>query len=250
MYGVAIMTTVLRRPLGLFLLLFTTPLLWSQNAASPQSPSLPSTQEILNRMMERNAFQDRTLLDFTASRKFYAADLRFKTDSTMHVRTVFRRPDQVQSTVVSEEGSGVGSGLIRSHVFEKILEAENETHAKKDKQQVDITPANYTFSLEGADDCSGRSCYRMKISPKRRDKYSLDGEVWIDAEDYSIVRMHGEPAKRPSIWTLKTEIDRRYKKVDGIWLPERLDSTSNIMVAGHSVLSIEYIYDSVHTTTE
>jgi hypothetical protein len=194
-------------------------------------------------MMVRNAFQDRTLLEFRALRKFYAANFRFKTDSTMYVQTVFRRPDQLQSTVTSHEGSN----LIRSRVFDKILEAENETRARKDKQQVDIIPANYDFALIGAEDCGGRTCYRMRISPKRRDKYSLDGEVWIDAEDYSIVRIHGAPAKRPSIWTLKTEIDRRYKKVDGVWLPERLDSFSSIMIAGHSVLSIEYTYNSVQT---
>jgi hypothetical protein len=222
------------------LLIFAAAPLFGQTPAGPQTPSL---QEILDRMTARNAMQDRTLLEFRASRKFYAANLRFKVDSTMYVQTVFRRPDQVQSTVTSAEGSN----LIRSRVFDKILEAENETHARKDKQQVDITPANYNFELAGADNCSGRSCYHLLISPKRRDKYSLDGEIWLDAEDYSIVRIHGAPARRPSIWTLKTEIDRRYKKVDGVWLPERMDSSSNIMIAGHSVLSIEYTYNSVKT---
>src|SRR5215470_2042290 len=136
-------------------------------------------EEILDRMMARNAWQDRALLEFRAQRKFYAANVRFKTDSTMYVQTVFRRPDVLESTVTSHQGST----LIRSRVFDKILEAENETRARKDKQQVDIIPANYNFSLEGAEDCNGRSCYRLAISPRRRDKYSLDGEIWIDAED-------------------------------------------------------------------
>jgi hypothetical protein len=211
--------------------------------AAQTTTSATSAEEIVDRMMARNQWQDQMLLEFSALRKFYAANVRFKTDSTMYVQTVFRRPDQVQSTVKSQQGST----FIRSRVFDKILEAENETRAKKDKKQVDIIPANYDFALVGTDDCDGRSCYRMRISPKRRDKYSLDGDVWIDAEDYSIVRIHGVPAQRPSIWTLKTEIDRRYKKVAGIWLPERMDSSSNIMVAGHSVLSIEYTYESVQT---
>ena len=225
-----------------FLLIIPGSLL-AQETVPPQPEPLPSLQEILDRMMSRNTWQDRTLLEFHAFRKFHAANVRFKAESTMYVQTVFRRPDQLQSTVTSHEGST----LIRSRVFDKILEAENETRAKKDKQQVDIIPTNYNFSLLGAEDCNGRSCYHMRISPRRRDKYALDGEVWIDAEDYSIVRIHGAPAKRPSLWTLKTEIDRRYMKVDGIWLPERLDSSSNIMIAGHSVLSIEYTYDSVQT---
>jgi len=194
-------------------------------------------------MTARNQWQDQALLEFRAQRRFYAANTRFNTDSTMDVHTVFRRPDLLESTVTRHEGSK----FIRSRVFDKILEAESETRAKKDKQQVDITPANYNFALEQKEDCEGRPCFRLKISPKRRDKFSLDGQVWLDAEDYSIVRMHGSPAKRPSIWTLKTEIDRRYRKVDGIWLPDRMDSSSNIMIAGHSVLSIVYTYESVQT---
>ena len=137
--------------------------------------------------------------------------------------------------------------MIRSRVFDKILEAESETSSKKDKQQVDIIPANYTFALVASEQCDSRACFHLKISPRQRNKYSLDGEIWVDGEDYSIVRIHGVPAKKPSIWTLKTEIDRRYKKIDGIWLPARMDSSSNIMIAGQSVLSIEYTYDSVRT---
>jgi hypothetical protein len=232
-----IVKRLLIKSAGYTLLMLIAAPLWAQTTPSP------SVQEILDRMMERNAKQDKNLLEFHASRKFYAANERFKTDSTMFVQTTFRRPDQLESTVTAQKGST----FIRSRVFDKILEAENETHARKDKQQVDIVPANYNFSLIGAEDCSGRSCYHMAISPRRRDKYSLDGEIWLDAEDCSIVRIHGVPARRPSIWTLKTEIDRRYTKIAGIWLPQRMDSSSNIVIAGHSVLSIEYTYNSVQT---
>jgi hypothetical protein len=200
-------------------------------------------EEILNRMMERNLWQDRTLVEFRVLRKFYAANERFRTDSTMFVETVFRRPDRLESMVTRQEGSA----FIRSRVFDKILEAEAETRSRKDKQRVDIIPANYTFSLQGTEQCEGRPCFHLRISPKRRDKYSITGDVWVDGEDYSIVRIHGAPAKRPSIWTLKTEIDRRYRKIAGIWLPDRMESSSNIMIAGHSVLSIQYFYDSVKT---
>src|SRR5260370_29690481 len=140
------------------LILMATPL-WAQNTSSPRPASLPSVQEILDRMGARNAFQDRKLLEFRALRKFYAANFRFKIDSTMYVHTIFRRPDQLQSTVTSQEGST----LIRSRVFDKILEAENETHARKDKQQVDITPSNYDFMLVDGEDCNERSCHLIGI---------------------------------------------------------------------------------------
>jgi len=200
-------------------------------------------REIVARMLARDDWQDNSLLEYRANRKFYAVNSRFKTDSTMYVQTVFQRPDRLESTVTLHEGSH----LIRSRVFDKILEAETETSAKKDRQQVDIIPDNYIFFLIGSELCDSGPCYRLKISPRRRDKYSLDGEIWVNREDYSIVRIHGSPAKRPSIWTQRTEIDRRYKKVEGIWLPARMDSSSDIRIVGRSTLSIEYDYESVRT---
>jgi hypothetical protein len=200
--------------------------------------------EILSRMIARNDWQDKALLAFQANRKFYAANARFRMDSTMYVHTVFRQPDKLESTVMSHEGSK----LIRSRVFDKILEAEEETRSKKDKQQVDIIPANYNFALLAVEACDTGPCYHLSISPRHPDKYSITGEIWVDGKDYTIVRIHGSPAKRPSIWTIKTEIDRRYKKIDGIWLPDRMDSSSNLRIAGHAVLSIEYTYESVEKT--
>ncbi len=149
----------------------------------------------------------------------------------------------MESSIVSH----AGSDLIKSRVFDEILKAEGETHKKSDKQQVDITPRNYDFSAASEDTCDGRPCYRVRITPKRKDKYSLKGNVWIDAEDYAIVRVQGIPAKKPSFFTLKTEIDKRYRKIDGIWLTDRLDSWSDIFIGGHSTLSIEYQYESVQT---
>jgi hypothetical protein len=203
-----------------------------------------TVDEILSRMMARKEWQDRALLEYRAQRKFYAKNMRFNAESTMHAETIFRRPDQLQSTIRSHEGSS----LIRSRVFEKILEAE--TSAKKERQQVDITPQNYDFTLAGAEQCGDRTCFRLNISPKQRSKYALDGEIWVDGEDYSIVRIRGTPAKKPSFWTQKTEIDRTYKKIEGMWLPDRLDSSSDIRIAGHSVLSIEYTYQSVISSVE
>lgn len=215
------------------------------SAVTGFSQDVLSVEQILDRMASRTDWQNRKLAEVQVDRKFYAANARFKADSTMVVHTIYRPPDEMQSTVVSQQGSN----LIRTRVFDKILEAESETHSKKAKQQVDIVPANYQFALAtpGIEECEGRGCLHLRISPKRRDKYSLNGDIWVDSEDYSIVRIHGTPAKRPSLWTLHTEIDRRYKKIDGIWLPDRLESSSNVMIAGPSVLSIEYSYDSVQT---
>src|SRR2546426_136745 len=92
-----------------------------------------------------------------------------------------------------------------------------------------------------------RKCYRLAITPRRREKYLIQGQIWIDAEDWSIVRIQGSPAKHPSFWTRQTQIDRRYKRIDGIWLNDSLESTSDILIAGRSTLRIQYLYEAIET---
>ena len=79
-------------------------------------------------------------------------------------------------------------------------------------------------------------------------KYAIQGQIWVDAEDGAIVRIQGSPAKRPSFWTLNTEIERRYRRIDGFWLCEAMESTSNIMIAGKSTLKIDYNYVDIRTS--
>src|ERR1700733_8989393 len=107
-----------------------------------QAATPPTIEEIVQRMMAHNEQQDRALLGYSTQRRFFAANLRFKVDSTMIVHTEFRKPDSMDSKIVSQEGLG----LIKSQVFDEILKAEGETHKKQDKLQVDITPRNYDFA--------------------------------------------------------------------------------------------------------
>src|SRR5207245_9320198 len=71
--GVELMRILIKCVACSFLLLLISSPLRAQATAPPQSEPAPSVQEILDRMMTRNAWQDRTLLEFRASRKFYAA---------------------------------------------------------------------------------------------------------------------------------------------------------------------------------
>jgi hypothetical protein len=214
-----------------------------QSVPMVQQEDAPSLDEILDRMKAHGEWQRQYLIEYRAQRKFSATNARFKEDATLEVRTTFRRPDTLESEVLRTEGSR----LIRQRVFDKILEAENETQSTPAKQQVDIVPANYSFTYLGREDCAGRECYRLGIAPKRKEKYLIEGQIWIDAEDWGIVQIQGSPAKRPSFWARYTQIDRRYKRIDGMWLNDRLESISDVLIAGRSSLTIQYSYESIQT---
>jgi hypothetical protein len=221
-----------------FALLLTLPATAIQTKANPNDSEL---NKVLDRMQAHEEWQKRHLIEYEVKRKFYASNPRFKQESLLEVKTVFRQPSTMQSEVVRSEGSE----LIRMRVFNKILEAERE--ANQSKHEVDITPANYNFTLIGNQDCGGRPCYHLRITPKHRSKYSINGHIWVDAEDGAMVRLQGSPAQRPSFWTLNTEIERQYRRIDGVWLCVDMESTSDIVIAGRSTLRVDYEYNVVRT---
>jgi hypothetical protein len=209
-------------------------------ASGRPSNELPPLETILQRMRAHDDWQDRHLLEYKVQRTFHAANPRFNLESTLEVRTLFRKPNSVDSEVLRSEGSK----MIREKVFDKILEAEEDARTKESGRTA-ITPENYNFRVLAQEDCDGRACYRLRITSKRKDRFNIDGEIWVDAEDGAIWRIHGVPSKRPSFWTLHTEIDRRYRRINGFWLCETMESDSDIFVGGHSTLKVTHSYVSV-----
>lgn len=220
--------------------LFLTPVAAVQTNDDPDATDLG---KVLNHMRVHDEWQNHHLVEYQAQRRFYAENSRFRQESLLEVKTRFRQPGTLESEVVRSEGSQ----LIRERVFDKILEAEMEASTGETKREVSITPANYYFALIGKEECDGRACYNLRITPKHKTKYSLNGQIWVDEEDGAIVRMHGSPAVRPSFWTIGTEIERRYKRIEGVWLCIDMESTSNILIAGRSSLKINYEYVKVRT---
>jgi hypothetical protein len=194
--------------------------------------------DLVARMMAHRRWQDAALREYEAHRRFHASSRRFNIDSLLEVETRFHFPGLMQSTVVRQEGSA----FIREHVFEKILSSESELSSKND---ADVIPENYQFALIGSDACEGRRCWRLSLKPRRNDKYLLNGEVWLDGEDYAVCRIHGTPSKHISIWIPSAEIDFHFRKINGIWLTDRIESSSDVRFIGTVAMQIDADYASV-----
>ena len=57
----------------------------------------------------------------------------------------------------------------------------------------------------------------------------------------------GLACKASFILDAATQIDRRYKRIDGMWLNDSLESTSDTLIAGRSTLKIQYLYEAIET---
>ncbi len=129
----------------------------------------------------------------------------------------FRAPDKKTFVVTSENGSG----LIRRLALNPLISSEIETASGKEHHDSAIAPDNYTLTLLGGQQVGPHRCFVMQAVPKRKDKYLFEGKLWIDVEDYAVVRIEGHPAKKLSFWIERADFVRQYQKIGGFWLPQR-----------------------------
>jgi outer membrane lipoprotein-sorting protein len=200
--------------------------------------SAPMTaNEVIQRVVEMNDVRTKALEAYTSVRTYHLeCHCLSHKQADMVVRTNYQAPNKKEFTIVSESGSGT----VRNRVFKKLLEAEQESMREENQQSSAITPQNYTFQLIEYEKADNNEFYVLHAQPRTKNKFLFRGRVWVDAKEFAITRVEGEPAVNPSWWTVKTDFQRRYQKVGDFWLPESNESETKVRIFGTAVLSIEY----------
>lgn len=202
-------------------------------AAAQTSTPLPSVDDVLAKMAQSDAQRQSELNGYTATRRYVA--INKKRHAEMLVSVTCAGDGSKQFSILSEEGSSA----IRKHVFYKLLneEAEASRHGTRDSTR--LTPANYDFQLLGRETLENGPAYVLAVRPKTSNKYLINGRVWVDAWDYAIVRIEGQPAQNPSFWVRSVHFVHTYQKVHQFWFASSTHTTSHILIFGNSELTIE-----------
>ena len=153
----------------------------------------------------------------------------------MKVVVTYLAPSK-QFSIISQQGSKT----ILNHVFPKLLQSEKEAATGKTRAGAALTSENYAFRWLGSDAIDGNSVYVLAVTPKRKDKFLVNGTIWVDVVDFAVVRVRGHPARNPSFWISDVTIEQDYRKVGEFWLPSRNRSTSKVRLGGRAMLQIEY----------
>jgi hypothetical protein len=233
--------TSLGRAIPLFVSLVLTGVTVAQQnieAEAPASIAPLSLEQVLSNLEQRNA-QRASALERFESKRIYRMQYRGfpgDKDAEMVVKMSFHAPDSKEFSVVSE----TGSKFVIDHVFKKLLESEQDAFKANNRQAMALTRENYNFQLAGYDPGPGGGQYILKLLPKTKNKYLYRGTIWVDAKDFAVVRIEGEPGKNPSMWIKKTDIAHRYAKIDEFWLPAENRTESSTRLGGKAMLSIEY----------
>jgi outer membrane lipoprotein-sorting protein len=196
----------------------------------------PTAEEIVNRMAAHDLARQASIEGYAGMRRYVLENHKFHKRAEMLVQVQGDRDGTKHFEVVSEEGWGGA----RKHVFHKMLESETETSRPEIRANARIIRENYDFVLIGAELVAGRAAYVLEIKPKRNEKYLFQGRIWVDAEDYALVRAEGKPAKKPSFWTKSIHFVQIYQKRGPAWFPLSTQSVTEAHLFGTTDVSIEY----------
>ena len=205
------------------------------SSLQPLRPGIGES-ELFSNVEAHNEARKLALRDYTALRTYQVVDLKGKVHAEEIGWMEYRAPDK-KTFVVTSEG---GSGLIRRTALNPLISSEIEAASGNARHDSAISPANYSLELLGEQEVGHYHCFVARVVPRRKDKYLFEGKLWIDVNDYAVVRIEGHPAKKLSFWIERVNFVRQYQKTDAFWLPEKDETFVQVRLYGKKVLTIEH----------
>ena len=219
-------------------LLFTALFLLPTSAAiaADDPGTLPTAEQVMSRMAAQDLERQSSIEGYAGMRRYVLENQNFQKRAEMVVRVKGDPAGTKHFEVVSEDGWKAAN----SHVLRKMLESESETSRPELRATTRLNFTNYQFLIVGTEMVSGRKAYVLETKPKRKDKYLFEGRIWVDTEDYALVRAEGSPAKNPSFWTKSTHFVQVYQKSGPLWFPFSTQSITEARLFGTTDVHIEY----------
>lgn len=165
---------------------------------------------------------------YTVKRDYQLLDKQEQPKAQVIASITFLPPDQKHYNIESSSG-GMGGKVLRDIV-------QKETETSKEDQHKEISPRNYDFQLAGEEMLDGRRCYVLALNPKREEKDLIRGKLWVDAADYRIHRLEGNPVKSPSWWIRDLHIFMSFADVNGMWLHTFTYAVADVRFKGRYVV--------------
>ncbi|MFY9855983.1 MAG: hypothetical protein WAK26_19110 [Terracidiphilus sp.] len=156
----------------------------------------------------------------------------------MTVKTVYRKETGKSYAVLSQSGSE----FIRKHVLSTLLDNEKEINRPGIREHSWFTSDNYQMKLKtGAiERLDGKDCLALAITPRRKAPNMIEGTLWVDASDGSIVRLEGTTSQSPSIFTDPAHVMRKYANMSGFGMATQARAVSESLLLGRTTVTIDY----------
>jgi len=156
----------------------------------------------------------------------------------MTVRTEYKAETGKSYTILSQSGSG----LIHKYVLAPLLDNEKTINLPGNRERSWFTSANYEMKLKSGavERLDERDCLALTIVPKRKAPNMIEGTLWVDAKDGSIVRIDGNASQSPSIFVGPAHVMRWYVNMNGYSMATHARATSDSFFLGRTTVTIDY----------
>jgi len=189
----------------------------------------PAANTLLDRFL---APDTEPLTSYRAIRHLHASTRGGKFSADMDVMTALDPARGFSFEVVSQSGSA----LVRRRVLLEALLTEQRTVSGQASQETALTKANYEFlNVADADAPS------LNGGARRKSPMLVNGTLYLD-DDAELTRLEGELAEKPSFWTKRVHVIRRYDHIAGIHVPVEMASVADIRIVGAANFSMSYRY--------
>jgi hypothetical protein len=176
-----------------------------------------------------------SLAHYTCLRRYTLENRRFHKKAELSVRMTYSSPGHKKFEVLSEQGASI----LRQRVLRPMLDAEEEAGRDDTRPLTRIVRLNYDFKLLGTEMQQGRQSYLLEVRPKTRNKFLIRGKVWVDAENYGIIRVEATPAQNPSVFIHNTRVVQQSTRFGAVWLPLFNHSNTDSFLFGHTEVTID-----------
>lgn len=201
----------------------------AQVTPAPAEIEAPDMDPILRHLEETQDPTRFRQFQVTRAYKVFSGD-NPQPASEVTARIKFVPPDIWTYQVTEAKGSGIAEKMIR-----ELLDREIESG--KRRRGSNITRANYDFIFLRRENFGQIPEYVLGIVPKRKDKFLLRGEIWVDASTFRIRRIEGVPAKIPSFWIKNIHITLQLAELGGMWMPVTFDAVGTVRFVGQYTLA-------------
>jgi hypothetical protein len=156
----------------------------------------------------------------------------------MTVKTLYRKGVGKSYIILSQSGSSI----LQKFLLAPLLDSEKNINLPGNIEKSWFTSANYEMKLKpgGIQQLDGRNCLAVAMIPRQKAPNMIDGTLWVDAEDGSIVQIEGVASRSPSFLAGAPHVMRRYTNMNGFAMATHARAQSSSLLFGTTVLTIDY----------
>lgn len=207
---------------------------------TPAPALAPDEAAIIRGIDAAVALRMNSVLGFTDTEHyavFRGADETYPV-AEMTVRDTYTKGVGKNYTILSQSGSA----MIQKFGLRALLDNEQKINLPGNVEKSWFVSDNYEMKLKpgGAVQLNGRDCYVFAIAARRKAPNTIDGTLWVDARDGSIVQIDGMATASASALSGPAHMMRQYGNVDRFAMATHARAESDSWLIGRTVVTIDY----------